>query len=171
LLLQVWEKATISKIMQAVTVAHTRRHHFKYQTSGHVWQGRFKSPVVSDDEYLLNTMRYVEQNPLRAGMVRRNEDYPWSSFKLNTQSMKDQLIDREDNSVFLGLGDGQEKRVAAYREFAETLLEKDKLTEIRRSLAENGSYVSDKFQKQIRSLLSRRHRGRPSLSLSGVRSH
>lgn len=60
ILLQSSAKASISKVMQAITIAHTRHYHYVYNCSGHLWQGRFKSPLVSDDEYLLAVMRYIE---------------------------------------------------------------------------------------------------------------
>src|SRR5262249_60396619 len=47
---------------------------------GHVWQGRFKSPVIQDDEHLLTVLRYIEANPLRAGMVSDLRGYPWCSY-------------------------------------------------------------------------------------------
>src|SRR5262245_26654663 len=59
----------ISRILQSLTVAHTWHFHKRLRTSGHVWQGRFKSPLVETDEHLLTLMRYVESNPLRAGLV------------------------------------------------------------------------------------------------------
>jgi putative transposase len=60
--------------------AHTWRYHKRHRTVGHVWQGRFKSPVVQDDAHLLIVLRYIEANPLRAGMVSDPNDYPWSSY-------------------------------------------------------------------------------------------
>jgi putative transposase len=50
----------------------------RYSTGGHLWQGRYRSSVM-DEHHVLNGVRYVERNPVRAGMVRRAEDYPWSS--------------------------------------------------------------------------------------------
>jgi len=70
----------ISRILQSLTVAHTWHYHKALGTSGHVWQGRFKSPAVATDEHLLTVMRYVESNPLRAGLVTDLADYPWSSY-------------------------------------------------------------------------------------------
>src|SRR5947209_9121183 len=58
---------SISRILQSLTVAHTWRFHKDNGSSGHVWQGRFKSPVVEDDAHALTVLRYVEANPLRAG--------------------------------------------------------------------------------------------------------
>jgi putative transposase len=58
----------------------TWRHHRRDGSVGHVWQGRFKSPVIQDDGYLLVVLRYIGSNPLRAGMVADLADYRWSSF-------------------------------------------------------------------------------------------
>src|SRR5262245_61551814 len=70
LLLRPESAQSISRILQSISVAHTWRHHRRRQSVGHVWQGRFKSPVVQDDSHLLIVLRYIEANPLRAGSVR-----------------------------------------------------------------------------------------------------
>src|SRR5262249_58750238 len=69
LLLRPGPGQSISRILQSLTVAHTWRYHKRHHTVGHVWQGRFKSPVIQDDEHLLVVLRYIEANPLRARMV------------------------------------------------------------------------------------------------------
>ena len=74
-------ETTISRVMQSLLVSHTQRYHRHHKSGGHVWQGRFKSPVIQDDEHLLTVLRYIEANPLRAKMVRRAADYPWTSFR------------------------------------------------------------------------------------------
>jgi putative transposase len=55
------------------------RYHQHYKTSGHVWQGRFKAFPIEQDDHLLTVLRYIERNPLRAGLVERAEDWRWSS--------------------------------------------------------------------------------------------
>lgn len=97
LLIKVSDKANISRVMQSLTIAHTRFYNFKYRRCGHVWQGRFMSPIVSEDGHLLMVMRYIEQNPVRAKMVQRAEDYRWSSYKLNVRLEDSKLIDRNAN--------------------------------------------------------------------------
>ncbi len=157
-------QGTISSVMKAVTIAHTRHYHHKYNASGHVWQGRFKSPMVSDDEYLLTLMRYIEQNPVRAGIVSRPEEYIFSSYHANVKIEKDALVDKEENPVFLSLGDSTEERVRRYKEFASEFLDEDKLELIHKSLKGQDHFASDKFQEQIKVLLStsqKRTRGRP----------
>src|SRR5581483_1153040 len=71
---------SISRILQSLTVAHTWRYHREHRSVGHVWQGRFKSPVIQEDDHFLVVLRYIEANPLRAGMVQSLDDYPWSSY-------------------------------------------------------------------------------------------
>ena len=65
--------------MQWLMTAHVRRYHRHYKGSGHVWQGRFKAFPVQDDEHFLLVCRYVERNALRAGLVRRAEDWTWGA--------------------------------------------------------------------------------------------
>jgi len=58
---------------------HVRRHHGRHQSSGRVWQGRFKAFPIEQDGHLLTVIRYVERNALRAGIVARAEHWPWGS--------------------------------------------------------------------------------------------
>lgn len=156
--------ATISDIMKAITIAHTRYYHHTYQASGHIWQGRFKSPIVSDDEYLLTLMRYIEQNPLRAGMVKEPDKYPFSSCSANIKIEKDILVDKEDNPVYVTLGATLEDRARRYREFVLRPLEDNRLESIRKSLGGQSHFASQEFQAQINELLiakQKRQRGRP----------
>ena len=92
----VWprEDGDLTRWMQCLTTSHVRRHHQRRGTSGHVWQGRFKlfpiqrrrptaaeraAGTLQTKDPLLKVLRYVERNPLRAGLVRRAQDWPWSS--------------------------------------------------------------------------------------------
>jgi putative transposase len=73
----------LSKWMQWLMTSHVRRYHRHYRSSGHIWQGRFKSFVISENDHLLTAIRYVEGNPVRAGMVTSALDWPWSSHREN----------------------------------------------------------------------------------------
>ncbi len=92
LLLQPHPGQSISRILQSLTVAHTRRYHKNHRSSGHVWQGRFKSPVIQDDEHLLVVLRYIEANPLRAAIVSNPGEYKWSSFQHHGMGRDDPLL-------------------------------------------------------------------------------
>jgi putative transposase len=73
--------SALSQMMAWLGVTHVRRHHEHHRTrgGGHLYQGRFKSFPVQNDRHLLLVCRYSEANPLRAGMVRRAQDWPYSS--------------------------------------------------------------------------------------------
>jgi putative transposase len=78
-----WPAATgeLTACLRGLMLTHSVRWHKHYHSTGcgHVYQNRFKAFPVAEDEHLLNVLRYVERNPLRAGLVRRAEDWPWSS--------------------------------------------------------------------------------------------
>lgn len=69
----------LSDYMMWLLTAHVRRYHQHYHSSGHVYQGRFRSFAIQEDEHLLVVLRYIERNPVRAGLVQRAEDWLWSS--------------------------------------------------------------------------------------------
>ena len=71
----------LARFMQRLTITHVRRwvEHRRRVGWGSVYQGRYKSFAVQDDEHLLTVLRYVERNPVRSGVVRRAESWRWSS--------------------------------------------------------------------------------------------
>ena len=69
----------LGRFMHWLLTAHVQRHRGKYDTTGRIWQGRFKALPVQQDGHLLTVLRYIERNPLRAGLVRRAEEWRWSS--------------------------------------------------------------------------------------------
>jgi len=69
----------VSRWMQWVFTTHVHWSHAKYQTTGRLWQGRFKAFLIQADHHLLTVMRYVERNALRANLVERAEDWRWGS--------------------------------------------------------------------------------------------
>jgi putative transposase len=79
LLLQPQQAAGLSKMMQWLMTCHVRRYHQHYGTCGHVWQGRYKSFLIQEDEHLVTVARYVEGNPVRALLVDSARQWPWSS--------------------------------------------------------------------------------------------
>jgi putative transposase len=82
LVLRPYEDGDLGRWMQWLMTSHVRRYHRHYGGSGHVWQGRFKAFPIQEDEHLLTVLRYVERNPLRAKLVRRAEQWTWSSLRL-----------------------------------------------------------------------------------------
>ncbi|MBI2298530.1 MAG: transposase [Armatimonadetes bacterium] len=81
LVLQPALDGALSPFMQWLMTAHVRRYHRRHGGGGHVWQGRYRSFPVQADDHLTTVLRYVERNPLRAGLVARAEGWPWSSLR------------------------------------------------------------------------------------------
>ena len=71
----------LSPFMQWWMTSHVRRYHRHYGSSGHVWQGRFKSFPIQQDDHLLTVLRYVLRNPVRAQLVESATQWPWSSLQ------------------------------------------------------------------------------------------
>ncbi len=98
----------LSHWMQWLMTTHVRRYLTHYGHSGHVWQGRFKAFPAQDDEHLVTVVRYVERNPLRAALVARAEDWPWSSLGASGANLdvvpklaSDELLRRGDWTEFV----------------------------------------------------------------------
>jgi putative transposase len=73
------EDGDLSRWMHWVLNTHVRRYHQHHHSSGHIWQGRFKAFPIQQDEHLLTVLRYVDRNPVRAKLVKRAEQWRWSS--------------------------------------------------------------------------------------------
>lgn len=95
------EDGDLSDFMKWVTATHSHRWHSSHGTvgGGHLYQGRYKSFPVQSDSYYLTLMRYIECNPLRAGLVDTSSDWPWSSLAIRTG--KDKPIDLTDGPLQL----------------------------------------------------------------------
>jgi putative transposase len=83
----------LSKWMQWLLTSHVRRFHKHYGTSGHIWQGRYKSFLIQKDGHLLTVLKYVESNPLRAGLVNSANNWLWSSHRESIHRGGHLLID------------------------------------------------------------------------------
>jgi putative transposase len=154
---------SISRILQSVTVAHTWRYHKRHRSSGHVWQGRFKSPVIQDDGHLLVVLRYIEANPIRAGIVADPGDYRWSSYGQHGLGLADALLDPFREWERLGPTDPERRR--RWRLKVRGRQKLDELTAVRDSLRTGRPLGTDAWVQGIAARLgidlTPRPRGRP----------
>ncbi len=125
-----------------------------YRRSGTLWEGRFRSCVAQEEDYVLTCYRYIELNPVRAQMVAHPHHYPWSSYRANAKGASSKLIVPHDQ--YRALGRTEEARRAAYRALFRTDLDPEVVGEIR--AATNGNYAlgSARFQEDIQVMLGRR---------------
>jgi REP element-mobilizing transposase RayT len=91
MLLETNEINDISKVMQAFLLSFGNKYRKRHDYIGHLWQDRFQSRLLDNEGYCLECLEYIHNNPVKAGLVERAEDYPWSSIFLYS-STKDKRI-------------------------------------------------------------------------------
>lgn len=103
LLLQEGEE-DVGQIMKRIGASYVRWFNAKYQRIGHLFQDRFRSEAVEDDAYFLVVLRYIHQNPLKAGITSSLAAYPWSSYRgyVSPEKAANELISREFALGMLG---------------------------------------------------------------------
>ena len=140
-----------------------------YRRTGTLWEGRFRSCLTQSEDYVLACYRYIELNPVRAGMVVKSQDYRWSSYHANGLGRASALITPHDE--YLRLGRDAAERRDAYRALFRAHVDEALTDEIRD--ATNGNYVlgGERFQEQIAQALGRRvvrgKAGRPATRDNG----
>jgi len=114
------EGGSLAEIMKGINLSYAQYYRRRYDYVGHFWQDRFKSILVSSDEYLLACGSYVELNPVRAGVVKGPGDYRWSSYRAYAYGKRDLLVD--EHSIYWGLSKEEGGRRERYREFVKGVL-------------------------------------------------
>jgi putative transposase len=157
-------KDGISKVMQSVGRRYVQYVNKSYGRSGTLWEGRHKASLVDTESYLLACYRYIELNPVRAGMVKTPGDYPWSSFHVNANGDESSLI--TPHTVYLALDRDQTHSCARYRKLFEMALDKGVLNEIRTATEFSMPLGNDRFKEEIEAALDLKvghaKRGRPA---------
>jgi len=154
LLLTPRDKESVGQLMKRIGQRYVQYVNRTYKRSGTLWEGRFRSCIAQEDNYLLHCQRYIELNPVRAEMVEHPADYKWSSYRTNAQGESNELI--KPHFMYEELGSTETLRQASYRELFRYNLEPGLVDEIRK--ATNGNYVlgNDRFKEEIRKALGRR---------------
>ena len=138
-----------------------------YRRSGTLWEGRFRSCLTREESYVLGCYRYIELNPVRAGIVEHPGEYRWSSYRANAQG--EERGELTPHESYLALGTDEQARRTAYRELFRYQLDPGLVDEIRE--ATNGNYAlgSSRFQEEVAKALGRRVvRGRSGRSKKQV---
>lgn len=118
-----------SRMMQSMEIRYGRYFNKQNARTGTLWEGRFRSAVIKDSRYFLCCSRYIEMNPVRAGMVNDPRDYRWSSFHRNALGLSDPLI--TPHPIHNSMGSDNTRRCARYRALFQYSLEPAVCTEIR----------------------------------------
>ncbi|MCW8275666.1 transposase [Pseudomonas sp. PCH199] len=157
--------SSLGQLMKALAARMTRYRNRLEGRSGTLWESRYKSSLVQSDTYLLACTRYIELNPVRAHIVSRAEDYPWSSYRLRVEeSAKNNWLDHDP--CFNALGTTELARRNRYKEFLEQVAPKGEVELIRSALQRGQLTGSSRFVEEIEHItglrIIGRGQGRPS---------
>ena len=157
------EKKSVSRMMQYIGRRYVPYINHQYNRSGTLWEGRYKSSLIQEEPYLLACMRYIELNPVRAGVVKTPMDYRWSSYHCNAMGQDDELITA--HRLYLALGLDKASRNQAFRSLFLTHMADNITGEIRAAWQTGTPLVDERFKEQIEKALKTKigyaSRGRP----------
>ena len=144
----------LSRMMQGIGRRYVRYFNDLHERSGTLWEGRFRAALVDSERYLLTCMRYIELNPVRAGMASHPRHYRWSSYRHNARGETSALVTQHD--VYLQLGTHRHERQVAYRALFDGQISDDELTMLRLSVERGEPLGTRKFIVQAATVLGRR---------------
>ncbi len=150
-------------MMQHVGRRYVPHVNHAHRRTGTLWEGRFKASVIDGPRHLLTCHRYIELNPVRAGMVASPERHRWSSHRRNALGEADPTV--RPHPLYLDLGRSDAEREAAYRELFSVGLDPDQADEVRASLQTGTPLGAERFRAEIERALKVKaghsRRGRP----------
>jgi len=162
------QPGALARMMQAVGRRYVRYVNDSLVRTGTLWEGRYKANMVDSERYVLACYRYIELNPVRAGMQEEPSAYRWSSFRANAYGVPDCLV--TPHEVYRRLAADERERQAVYRDLVSQAIPQDELTAIRLYAQRQRALGTTKFQAQIEKQLGRRaglgSPGRPRISSS-----
>jgi len=153
LLITPYKEGVLAKLMQMVGRYYVQYFNNSYCRTGTLWEGRYKSTVVDSDNYALICYRYIELNPVRAGMVLHSADYPWSSYRFN--ALGEVNVNITEHPLYLSLAGTAELRMTQYRSLFEGHLSATHIESIRDATSKSWVLGNDLFKKKIEKQLRR----------------
>ena len=158
------ESDSVSRTLQYVGRRYVPYINNLYGRSGTLWEGRFKASLVQEQHYVLACYRYIEMNPVRAGMVTSPADYPWSSYAFNALCKSSKWLTRQDQ--YKGLARNAAQRCETYRSLFDSTIPADLLADLRNCVQTGTPLGNDRFRDQIEATLKVKvgysSRGRPA---------
>ncbi len=154
---------SLSRLMKRLAGRQTRFVNRLEDRSGTLWEGRFKSSPIESNAYLLACCRYVEMNPVFAGMCDDPAAYPWSSCRSKVSSRQFPWLD--DDPLYLDFGASDDERRLRYREFLQQSISDEEkeiiLGAVRRGQLTGGNAFVDEIESRLNRRVELRGRGRP----------
>ncbi len=147
-------EAGIGKTIQSIGRYYVQYFNYHYQRTGTLWEGRYKATLIDSEQYLLTCYRYIELNPVRAGMVGHPSEYPWSSYRFNALGEANANVTM--HRLYKRLGSKSAERQKAYRALFRSHLSGQVLDDLRESTNKSWVLGSSRFKRGIERKLNRR---------------
>ncbi len=144
----------VSQLMQSLGRYYVRYINQTYDRTGTLWEGRYKSTLVDSDNYFLTVSRYIELNPVRAGMVAHPAEYSWSSYQYNALGKPIELI--TPHFLYQSLAKTEKTRQKRYAALFDNMIPDYTLEEIRHSINRAWVLGDERFKRQIEKQTGRR---------------
>ena len=144
----------IARVMQSVGRRYVRYFNTVHHRTGTLWEGRYRATVVDTESYLLACHRYIELNPVRAGLVANPGNYRWSSHRANAFGLRDPIV--SPHACYTALDADAKARRAAYRALFIDPLDDATLEAIRDATNRGWALGTKSFREEIRALVQRR---------------
>ncbi len=158
-------KQSLSRTLQSIGRRYAQYYNQSFESSGSIWDSRYKATIIDSKTYLLTCMRYIELNPVRHELANHPKSYPWSSYKYNALGEKSPLL--APHKFYRKLGRSIEARQTAYRGLFRARLSKIDIEAIREATNKGWALGDDQFKDRLQAMTDRRVRplpkGRPRM--------
>jgi len=117
LILKLEDGVNLSQFMCEFKTAYAKHYNTSYHTSGHFWGDRFHSTIVQDDKHMLACLRYIDRNPVKAGLVTHPQNWSYTSYSVYAHGQKHEILLIHHHPIYLALASNEEKRQKLYLDF------------------------------------------------------
>ena len=161
---------SVPKLLISLGRRYVQYFNRSHKRTGTLWDSRYKSSLIQADTYLLTCMRYIELNPVRAGMTDDPAHYRWSSYRSNGLGQASELV--TPHACYLALGQEVKERQAFYRKLFRAHLDDEAIDDIRLALSQSLPLGNSRFHAAITEAIGEareaRPRGRPKGSVKSA---
>jgi putative transposase len=144
----------LPRMMQSVGRRYAQQINWRRERTGSLWEGRYRATAIDSDAYFLTCSRYIELNPVRAGIVAEPGEYPWSSYAANVTGKGDTLVSPHPLYLALGRTDGECRQ--AYRRLFERDIDPAAIDEIREATQKGWPLGDGQFRGEVARISGRR---------------
>ena len=154
-----WYETSLPRLMQSLGRRYVRYFNDRYRRSGTLWEGRYRATLVDSQAFLLDCIRYIEENPCRSGLSERPQEYPWSSARAHLSGGADHIL--TEHMLFQGLANSREERGQRFAEYCAKPFDEQRLAAIRYAGHTGWPLGTDRFKDELEHFAAWRARPQP----------